>query len=103
LLHFQLSPIRLFTELLNFDRWRVIGAASAADGPFLGCGGWGTGDVVVVSHLLQTGQEGYHRVKDGGKIHVRGLGLAATVGTKMRGQQATFYENRLNGSSVKDC
>ena len=57
-------------------------------------------DDIVVSHLLQTGQEGYHRVKNGGKVFIRGLGLAATLGTKMRGQQATFYETRPNGSSI---
>jgi hypothetical protein len=58
------------------------------------------GDDIVVTHLLQTGQEGYHRVKSGGKIHIRGLGLQATMGTRMRGQQATFYESRANGSSI---
>jgi len=58
------------------------------------------GDDIVVTHFLQTGQEGYHRVKDAGKIHIRGLGLSVTLGTGMRGQPATFYENRPNGSSI---
>jgi hypothetical protein len=74
--------------------------ADTIHGHFLSRNRFQDGDDIVVSHLLQTGQEGYHRVKSGGKIFIRGLGLNTTLGTKTRGQQAIFYETRPNGSNI---
>lgn len=74
--------------------------ADTIHGYFINRNRFQDGDDIVITHFLQTGQEGYHRIKDAGKIHIRGLGLNATLGTKMRHQPATFYENRPNGSSI---
>jgi hypothetical protein len=74
--------------------------ADTIHGYFISRNRFQDGQDIVITHFLQTGQEGYHRVKDAGKIYIRGLGLAATVKTNMRHQPATFYETRPNGSSA---
>lgn len=87
-------------ESQNPEKALPKAVADTIHGHFLCRNRFKDGDDIVVSHLLQTGQEGYHRVKSGGKVHIRGLGLNTTLGTKMRSQQATFYENRPSGSYV---
>jgi hypothetical protein len=58
------------------------------------------GDDIVITQLLGNGQEGYHRVKNPGKVSIFGLGLSGIWSTKMRQQHVTFYETRENGSTI---
>jgi hypothetical protein len=74
--------------------------ADTIHGYFINRNRFKDGDDIVITGYLGLGQEGYHRVKDAGKFYIRGLGLSGTIGTRMRGQHVTFYENHRDGSCV---
>ena len=87
-------------EPRNPDRLLPKAVADTIHGYFINRNRFRDGNDIVITHFLSNGQEGYHRVKDAGKIHIRGLGLSGTVSTGMREQHVTFYRTRPNGSSI---
>jgi len=61
---------------------------------------WQDSDDIVITHLLGIGPEGYHRVKDYGKVRLWALGARANWNTDFRQAVPTFYEARDDGSMV---
>ncbi len=59
---------------------------------------WRDGKDIVVTHLLNVGPNGYHRVKDAGTVRIRGLGIRADWRTKFRGGVVTDYRPGDDGS-----
>ncbi len=61
---------------------------------------WKDGKDIVVSHMVGSGPDGYIRVKDGGKVMVRGLGLGLSWSTDMREATPVVYETAKDGSFI---
>ncbi len=69
-------------------------------GYFVSRAGWADGGDVLVTNLLNNGQEGYHRVKDDGKISIWGLGLRGQWSTDFRRGRTVHYAAAEDGSTV---
>lgn len=72
--------------------------ADTVHGYFVARNRWQDGDDILVTHLLHLGDEGYHEVKDAGRILIYGLGTSTAIATKMREQQVTHYAPGEDGS-----
>ena len=75
-------------------------AADTIHGYFVCRNRWQDDKDVVVTHLLNTGPEGYYRIKDGGTIYLWGLGVRARWETNQRGTWPIYYQPQADGSYV---
>jgi hypothetical protein len=69
-------------------------------GYFVNRNRWQDADDTVITLLLNTGPEGYIRVKDAGRMTLRGSGVSATFKTGLGGAIPVYYKAEPDGSSV---
>jgi len=74
--------------------------ADTVHGYFVNRNRWKDENDILITTLLQTGHEGYHRVRSGGLVTIWGLGLRTSLRTGLGGHQPTVWRPAPDGSSV---